>query len=114
MFFLFVYRLLNARNKKTKKNRELLLLYLEVREIPIYQNKKSPRYARGRFPLILLVDDLKFSRFQDTKNKQKRFFMSLKFTTAKIEKVFLSTKDCSRKVKLSLSKSQRTQRELWL
>ena len=39
--------------KSNKKSRELLLSYLEVPQLPMYQNKKSPRYTRGRLPLIL-------------------------------------------------------------
>ena len=110
MFFLFVNKLFNVRNKKTKKRRGPLLSYLEVLEIPICQNKKSPRYARGRFPLILLAYNLKFSRFQDTKNKQKRFFMSLKITIAKVGKLFLSTKDFLANFGFPLAKVAKTQR----
>lgn len=57
--------------------------YCDLRFSTTYvPNKKSPRYTRGRFPLIFMAHDLKLSRFQITKNKQKRFFMSLKFNFA--------------------------------
>jgi len=88
MFFLIFI----AQLKYIKKDVDLVLPYLEVLEIPVYQNKKSPRYTRGRFLLILLVNKLKFSRFQDTKNKQKRFFKSIKFQFAKVKQFLLTTK----------------------
>ena len=68
--------------KRQKKSRGLLLSFHEVPQLPIHQNKKRPRYARGRFPLIFMVYFLKFCGFHETKNKQKRFFMSLKFNFA--------------------------------
>ncbi len=37
---------------KRQKSRGLLLSFHEVPQLPIHQNKKRPRYARGRFPLI--------------------------------------------------------------
>ena len=63
-----------------KKRGTLFLSLYEVRELPNHQIREAHDITRERLPLIFLVIFMKFSRFHTTKYKQKRYFMSLKFT----------------------------------
>ena len=45
--------------------------------------------------------NLKFSRFQTTKNKQKRFFIVIKFSADKVKTIFLKHKNLANKVLVS-------------
>ena len=74
--------------KRQKKDVSLVLLLYEVPQLPICQIRKAHDILAGIFYLFLLAYCLKFCGFHTTKNKQKRFFMSLNFQPAKVRQIF--------------------------
>ena len=110
MFFLFVNKLFNVRNKKTKKRRGLLLLKFEVLDYLYTKTRKAHDMLVGVFHLFLWCINLKVSKFQISKNKQKRFFMSLKMQVQKYKNFLIPPKDFLANFGFPLAKVAKSQR----
>ena len=71
--------------------------------------RKAHDMLAGVFHLFCLVHNLKFSRFQFTKNKQKRFLMSLKLRLQKYKNFLIRQNDSLAKVYFPLAKFAKSQ-----